>query len=85
MGNSDCKIEIQVAPWWEASQEGAELMLKYGIEYGPLPHGPVNILRNPSLTPPKITASPTMTAYLTTSVLATNGPQLTTANTLTIG
>lgn len=23
-----------VAPWWEASQEGAELMLKYGIEYG---------------------------------------------------
>ncbi|MCJ1413637.1 hypothetical protein MMC19_007759 [Ptychographa xylographoides] len=22
-----------VAPWWEASQEGAELMLKYGIEY----------------------------------------------------
>ena len=27
-----------VAPWWEASQEGAELMLKYGVEYGqPLP------------------------------------------------
>jgi len=25
-----------VAPWWEASQEGAELMLKYGIEYGRL-------------------------------------------------
>ena len=24
-----------VAPWWEASEEGAELMLKYGIEYGP--------------------------------------------------
>ena len=23
-----------VAPWWEASQEGAELMLKYGVEYG---------------------------------------------------
>ena len=23
-----------VAPWWEASKEGAELMLKYGIEYG---------------------------------------------------
>lgn len=23
-----------VAPWWEASEEGAELMLKYGIEYG---------------------------------------------------
>ncbi|KAL8742943.1 MAG: hypothetical protein Q9190_004648 [Brigantiaea leucoxantha] len=22
-----------VAPWWEASKEGAELMLKYGIEY----------------------------------------------------
>ena len=25
-----------VAPWWEASQEGAELMLKYGVEYGTL-------------------------------------------------
>lgn len=23
-----------VAPWWESSQEGAELMLKYGVEYG---------------------------------------------------
>lgn len=23
-----------VAPWWEASREGAELMLKYGVEYG---------------------------------------------------
>lgn len=23
-----------VAPWWETSKEGAELMLKYGIEYG---------------------------------------------------
>jgi len=23
-----------VAPWWEASQEGAILMLKYGVEYG---------------------------------------------------
>ena len=23
-----------VAPWWEASKEGAELMLKYGVEYG---------------------------------------------------
>ena len=23
-----------VAPWWETSQEGAELMLKYGVEYG---------------------------------------------------
>jgi hypothetical protein len=22
-----------VAPWWESSQEGAELMLKYGVEY----------------------------------------------------
>jgi hypothetical protein len=22
-----------VAPWWEASQEGAELMLRYGLEY----------------------------------------------------
>lgn len=27
-----------VAPWWEASQEGAELMLKYGVEYGPSVH-----------------------------------------------
>ena len=26
-----------VAPWWEASQEGAELMLKYGVEYGQPP------------------------------------------------
>lgn len=26
-----------VAPWWEASQEGAELMLKYGVEYGQHP------------------------------------------------
>lgn len=26
-----------VAPWWEQSKEGAELMLKYGVEYG-LPH-----------------------------------------------
>lgn len=25
-----------VAPWWEASKEGAELMLKYGVEYGVL-------------------------------------------------
>ena len=25
-----------VAPWWEASEEGAELMLKYGVEYGRL-------------------------------------------------
>ena len=25
-----------VAPWWEASQEGTELMLKYGVEYGQL-------------------------------------------------
>ena len=32
---TDCDVEIQVAPWWEASQEGAELMLKYGVEYGP--------------------------------------------------
>lgn len=24
-----------VAPWWEASKEGAEMMLKYGVEYGP--------------------------------------------------
>lgn len=23
-----------VAPWWESSKEGAELMLKYGVEYG---------------------------------------------------
>jgi peptidoglycan/xylan/chitin deacetylase (PgdA/CDA1 family) len=23
-----------VAPWWESSKEGVELMLKYGIEYG---------------------------------------------------
>ena len=23
-----------VTPWWENSKEGAELMLKYGIEYG---------------------------------------------------
>ena len=22
-----------VAPWWESSQEGAELMLKYGLDY----------------------------------------------------
>lgn len=22
-----------VAPWWESSKEGAELMLKYGLEY----------------------------------------------------
>ena len=22
-----------MAPWWEASQEGAELMLRYGLEY----------------------------------------------------
>ena len=22
-----------VAPWWESSQEGAELMLRYGLEY----------------------------------------------------
>lgn len=22
-----------VAPWWESSKEGAELMLKYGVEY----------------------------------------------------
>ena len=34
-GITDCSIVIQVAPWWEASQEGAELMLKYGVEYGP--------------------------------------------------
>jgi len=27
-----------VAPWWEASEEGAELMLKYGIEYGMSKH-----------------------------------------------
>jgi hypothetical protein len=25
-----------VAPWWESSHEMAELMLKYGIEYGTL-------------------------------------------------
>lgn len=29
-----------VAPWWEASKEGAELMLKYGVEYG-VPSAPV--------------------------------------------
>ena len=23
-----------VAPWWETSKEGAELLLKYGVEYG---------------------------------------------------
>lgn len=23
-----------VAPWWESSKEGSELMLKYGVEYG---------------------------------------------------
>lgn len=23
-----------VSPWWEQSKESAELMLKYGIEYG---------------------------------------------------
>lgn len=23
-----------VAPWWESSKEGAELMMKYGVEYG---------------------------------------------------
>jgi hypothetical protein len=22
-----------VAPWWESSQEGTELLLKYGVEY----------------------------------------------------
>ena len=22
-----------VAPWWESSQEGAELMMRYGVEY----------------------------------------------------
>ena len=37
-GVADCDIGIQVAPWWEASQEGAELMLKYGVEYGPFKH-----------------------------------------------
>ena len=34
-----------VAPWWEASQEGAELMLKYGVEYGkPDPKSPTLLL-----------------------------------------
>lgn len=23
-----------VAPWWESSKEGAELMMRYGVEYG---------------------------------------------------
>ena len=23
-----------VAPWWEASEEFAELLLRYGVEYG---------------------------------------------------
>ena len=27
-----------VAPWWESSKEGAELMMKYGIEYGTFPY-----------------------------------------------
>ena len=27
--------DLEIVKWWEASQEGAELMLKYGVEYGP--------------------------------------------------
>ena len=79
---------MQVAPWWEASQEGAELLLKYGVEYGPSPTShrlTPYLLKHYLLTLRKITASPTTTACPTTSVPVTNGPQSTIANTPTIG
>lgn len=46
-----------VAPWWEASQEGAELMLKYGVEYGQSPCRSVKFVSDveiirPQLLPP---------------------------------
>lgn len=77
-----------VAPWWEASQEGAELMLKYGVEYGPSPTSReivLYLLKYRLLTLLQITASPTTTAYPTIYAPVTNGPQSTTANTLSIG
>ena len=34
-----------VAPWWEASKEGAELMLRFGVEYGNIfPTSPVEFV-----------------------------------------
>ena len=79
-----------VAPWWEASQEGAELMLKYGIEYGryviPLDKLP-KLHSQPRETKKnkKTTLSPTKTAIPTGSVLATPLRQSITASTPPIG
>lgn len=57
-----------VAPWWEASREGAELMLKYGVEYGNSYHSlatRTNHMSGILIDGDQTTPSPTTTASLT--------------------
>jgi hypothetical protein len=68
-----------VAPWWEASQEGAELMLKYGIEYGKVP--PISLIPPTDSSISQITHSLIMTASLTGYGQETLGRRLITVNT----
>ena len=70
-----------VAPWWEASQEGAELMLKYGVEYGQpwLQSSIYSTSTNPPLK--KTTASPITIASPTGFAQATPGPKSITVKT----
>ena len=86
--SSDSGI-VLVAPWWEASQEGAELMLKYGVEYGGFPayNQPVRIIHSYALLTyiPKTTAFLIMIVSHTTSVPVISGLQLITPSIRLIG
>ena len=80
-----------VAPWWEASKEMAELMLKYGIEYGLWSNYSLVQVQMPQYRSDSVdglcqtTRSLTMIAFRTTSALEINGRRSTTINTLRIG
>ena len=80
-----------VAPWWEASKEMAELMLKYGIEYGLWSNNSPVQVQIPQYRSENIdglhqtTRSLTMIAFRTTFALGTNGHRSTTINILRIG
>ncbi len=80
-----------VAPWWEASKEGAELMLKYGVEYGGSPCSPLRnkllsvVSFHANISAIQITAFHIMIAFHTIYGPATVGLPLTTPNIQTIG
>jgi hypothetical protein len=69
-----------VAPWWEVSKEGTEMLLDVGIRYGGpgLPSHRVDAGSNrlhAALPPPQTTATWLTTAILTGCEIKTSGPR----------